>query len=360
MPIFPTNFSSLSSQLNLHAMPHATIKAFPRGVYAPINTFFLPDSQDLDIPTFKKHAVNIASTGVGLVALGSMGEAVHLDHAERNTIVKAAREALDENNLSSVPLIIGTAASSTRETIELTREAAEAGADYAMVISPGYFVGALSKDALKAYFVEVAAASPIPVIIYNYPGASAGIDLDTDTIIGSEWRHGSKPPEQGLHETDSLVNITTTVVNASPNIVGIKLTCGSVGKLTRLVNFRPDFLVLGGFVDFLCPSMLLNGAGCITGLGNVAPKSCMKLFNLTQSGLNGSAKDLAAAKELQVIVSNGDWTMCKVGIAGTKYVLDKLHGYGGVPRRPILPYSGDGEKLLADLKPLLDYENSLP
>ncbi|SCZ98679.1 BZ3500_MvSof-1268-A1-R1_Chr3-1g05544 [Microbotryum saponariae] len=342
-------------------MPHATIKSFPRGVYAPLNTFFLPDSQDLDIPTFKKHAVNIASAGVGLVALGSMGEAVHLDHAERNTIVKAAREALDENNLSSVPLIIGTAASSTRETIELTREAAEAGADYAMVISPGqclsrvqspllsdadkgrlslcctcsgYFVGALSKDALKTYFAEVAAASPIPIIIYNYPGSSAGIDLDTDTIIA--------------------------MAKDSPNIVGIKLTCGSVGKLTRLVNLRPDFLVLGGFVDFLAPAMLLNGAGCITGLGNVAPKSCMKLFNLTQSGLNGSAKDLAAAKELQVIVSNGDWTMCKVGIAGSKYVLSKLHGYGGEPRRPILPFSGDGEKLLADLKPLLDYENSLP
>ncbi|KDE08350.1 hypothetical protein MVLG_01390 [Microbotryum lychnidis-dioicae p1A1 Lamole] len=315
-------------------MPHATTKSFLRGVYAPLNTFFLPDSQDLDIPTFKKHAVNIASAGVGLVALGSMGEAVHLDHTERNTIVKAAREALDENNLSSVPLIIGTAASSTRETIELTREAAEAGADYAMVISPGYFVGALSKDALKTYFAEVAAASPIPIIIYNYPGASAGIDLDTDTIIA--------------------------MAKGSPNIVGIKLTCGSVGKLTRLVNLRPDFLVLGGFVDFLAPAMLLNGAGCITGLGNVAPKSCMKLFNLTESGLNGSAKDLAAAKELQVIVSNGDWTMCKVGIAGSKYVLSKLHGYGGEPRRPILPFSGDGEKLLADLKPLLDYENSLP
>ncbi|SGY44477.1 BQ5605_C001g00163 [Microbotryum silenes-dioicae] len=315
-------------------MPHATTKSFPRGVYAPLNTFFLPDSQDLDIPTFKKHAGNIASAGVGLVALGSMGEAVHLDHTERNTIVKAAREALDENNLSSVPLIIGTAASSTRETIELTREAAEAGADYAMVISPGYFVGALSKDALKTYFAEVAAASPIPIIIYNYPGASAGIDLDTDTIIA--------------------------MAKGSPNIVGIKLTCGSVGKLTRLVNLRPDFLVLGGFVDFLAPAMLLNGAGCITGLGNVAPKSCMKLFNLTESGLNGSAKDLAAAKDLQVIVSNGDWTMCKVGIAGSKYVLSKLHGYGGEPRRPILPFSGDGEKLLADLKPLLDYENSLP
>lgn len=73
------------------------------------------------------------------------------------------REALDENNLSHIPLIAGTGALSTRETIELNREAAEAGATQAMVIAPGYFAGALNREALKEFFVEVAKESPIPV-----------------------------------------------------------------------------------------------------------------------------------------------------------------------------------------------------
>lgn len=64
--------------------------------------------------------------------------AVQLTHQERNQVVKAARSALDaDSSLSQVPLIAGTGASSTKETIELTKEAAEAGADFAMVISPG-------------------------------------------------------------------------------------------------------------------------------------------------------------------------------------------------------------------------------
>ncbi|GAA5908324.1 hypothetical protein JCM6882_006802 [Rhodosporidiobolus microsporus] len=309
----------------------------PAGVYAPVNTFFQGNKeQDLDIETFKKHVAYVAGAGVGIVALGSMGEAVHLSHSERNTLVTAAREALDADPaLSKIPLIVGTGASSTRETIELTREAAERGADFAMVISPGYFVGALPNAALKAFFVEVAEASPIPVLLYNYPGASAGIDMNSDLIAD--------------------------IAAAAPNIVGVKLTCGSVGKLTRLTTLREDFAVLGGFVDFLGPSLLANAAGGITGTANVAPKTCLKLYNETMAALSGSAS-ISSAASLQSIVSRADWALQKAGISGTKYALDQLRGYGGAPRRPILPYDtaeGKGEKLMQDLKEVLEVENSL-
>lgn len=96
-----------------------------------------------------------------------MGEAIHLSHAERTTLIKTARRALDEAGYTDVPIIAGTGAGSTRETIELSHEAAEAGADYAIVIASGYFAGALNPKALKAFFTEVAEKSPIPVIIYN-------------------------------------------------------------------------------------------------------------------------------------------------------------------------------------------------
>lgn len=98
-----------------------------------------------------------------------MGEAIHLSRAERRQLIIAARRALDRTGLPDVPLIVGTGGASTRETIELTNEAAAAGADYAIVIMSGYFAGALAgnKSAQKAFWTEVAEKSPIPVMIYN-------------------------------------------------------------------------------------------------------------------------------------------------------------------------------------------------
>jgi dihydrodipicolinate synthase/N-acetylneuraminate lyase len=98
-----------------------------------------------------------------------MGEAIHLSHAERVTLILTARETLDRAGLTHMPLIAGTGAGSTRETIELCEEAANAGADYAIVIASGYFAGALleNKKALKAFWSDVAENSPIPVMIYN-------------------------------------------------------------------------------------------------------------------------------------------------------------------------------------------------
>lgn len=120
-----------------------------------------------DVPTFETHLVRVATAGICPVIAGSMGEATHLSHAERVTLVRVARKALDVARCSNIPIIVGTGAGSTRETIELTHEAAAAGADYALVIASGYFAGALTKEALKAYWIEVSQKSSIPVMIYN-------------------------------------------------------------------------------------------------------------------------------------------------------------------------------------------------
>lgn len=98
-----------------------------------------------------------------------MGEAIHLSHSERAKLIRVARKVLDEASLIHVPIIAGTGAGSTRETIDLTLQAAAAGADYAIVIASGYFAGVLANDreALKAFWVEIADKSPIPVMIYN-------------------------------------------------------------------------------------------------------------------------------------------------------------------------------------------------
>ncbi|KAI8998647.1 dihydrodipicolinate synthetase [Trametes punicea] len=265
-----------------------------------------------------------------------MGEAHHLTPAERVTLIKTVRQALDEAGFTSVPIIAGTGSGSTRETIQLSVEAAQAGADYAIVICSGYYAGALAGDkkALKAYWAEVSEKSPIPVIIYNYPGASGGIDLDSDLI--------------------------TELAVESPNIAGVKLTCGNVGKLTRITETVSDpsfatlhprknpyapFLVLGGFTDFVLPSAFVEAHGAITGLANVAPYAVAKLYELSEK----SKKDvslLPEAQRLQGIIARADFTIAKTSIAGTKFLLEKLYGYGGNPRRPLPPIEADAAAAL--------------
>ncbi|KAG8806217.1 hypothetical protein FRC19_007408, partial [Serendipita sp. 401] len=78
------------------------------GVWAPIPTFFLPNSQDLDIPTLKKHVIHIAHANIGILLCGSMGEAHHLSPEERILVITSAREALDSAGLHSIPIIAGT------------------------------------------------------------------------------------------------------------------------------------------------------------------------------------------------------------------------------------------------------------
>lgn len=100
-----------------------------------------------------------------------MGEAHHLSHEERSTLILTARKALDDEGLSNVPIVAGCGAGSTREVVQLCLEAADAGADAVIVIASGYYAGVLAgnKPALKAYWTEVAEKSPLPVMIYNCP-----------------------------------------------------------------------------------------------------------------------------------------------------------------------------------------------
>lgn len=111
--------------------------------------------------------MKLAKANVFPLIAGSMGEGVHLTHAERTALIQTGRRALDDAGFVDVPIVAGTGTGSTRETVELSKEAAAAGADVAIVITSGYFAGALGPKALKAFFVEVAEKSPIPVIVYN-------------------------------------------------------------------------------------------------------------------------------------------------------------------------------------------------
>lgn len=105
--------------------------------------------------------------------------ASHLMDNERTAVIKASREALDEAGFESVPLLVGTGGGSAKHTLKLAKEAKEAGADYSIVITPGYFAFAMAsnKAAIKGFFDQVLDNSALPVMIYNFPYVVYGLSF---------------------------------------------------------------------------------------------------------------------------------------------------------------------------------------
>ncbi|KAI1472849.1 dihydrodipicolinate synthase [Daldinia caldariorum] len=314
----PESHSSVGSFLESDSVEedfHMTRPLVP-GVYVPTLCFFDPETEDVDINTIARHAVRLAKAGVtGLATQGSNGEAVHLTHAERQLVTLATRKALNEAGFSHIPVIVGCGAQSTRETIQYCREAWEAGGDYALVLPPSYYAPlfAPSYETIEQYFTTIADASPIPLIIYNFPGAVNGLDLSSDVII-----------KLAQH----------------PKIVGVKLTCGNTGKLNRVVAAtrsqskeynpdKPDFLVLAGSADFSIQSLIAGGHGILAGLANIAPKACIRTIELYRAGRHSEAQ------KMQEIVSRGDWTAIQGGVLSVKAGLQTWLGYGGFARSPL-------------------------
>lgn len=127
----------------------------PLGVYTPLVTFF-HDDESIDIPSTKAHIQRMAEGGVtGLVLQGSNGEAPHVTHDERTTIIRTARTHLDELGFTHVKLIVGCGAPSVRETLAYMTEAKEAGANFALVLPPAYWTAAMTPAVVEGFFSAV-------------------------------------------------------------------------------------------------------------------------------------------------------------------------------------------------------------
>lgn len=298
------------------------------GVYVPTLAFF-NDKEDVDISTTESHVARLAKTGIaGIVTHGSNGESVHLEREERIAITKATRRALDSVGRGDMPIIVGSGAQSTRETIRLCRDAARSGGDYALVLPPSYYGSLLNPDLLLSHFRAVADASPIPLVIYNFPAVAGGLDLTSDQIIA---------------------------LSKHANIVGTKLTCGNTGKLCRIAaGTKGNFITTGGSADFILQSLVAGGDGVVAGLANLAPKSCVQVMNLYLK------RDLAQAQKLQAIVARGDWMAIQCGFVGLKGALGVFEGYGGIPRRPcVAPEKGALTALSEQFREIIELEKSL-
>jgi 4-hydroxy-2-oxoglutarate aldolase len=246
----------------------------------------------------------------GYVILGSNGEAVYLSEREKERVLETARQAIPSDKL----MIAGTGCESTRQTIALTRQAARAGADAALVITPHFYGGKMTADSLVAHYHAVAEASSIPVVLYNVPKFTQ-LDLDAPTIARAAGH---------------------------PNIIGIKDSGGNVTKLGDIVRLTgTDFQVLAGSAGFLFAALTLGAVGGIVALANVAPQQAIDIYRLFKAGEWDEAADL----QRRMIPVNAAVT-ARFGVAGLKAAMDLLGYYGGPVRSPLLNLTeGEGQAL---------------
>jgi 4-hydroxy-2-oxoglutarate aldolase len=236
----------------------------------------------------------------GYVVLGSNGEVVYLTEEEKLRILETARCVIPSDKL----MIAGTGCESTRQTIALTRQAAQAGADAALLVTPHYFGGKMTPDSLVYHYRAVADASPIPLVLYNVPKFTH-VDMDAATIARAA-RH--------------------------PNVIGVKDSGGNITKLGDIVRLTgPDFQVLAGSAGFFFAGLTLGAMGGVLALANVAPQRCVDIYRLFRAGRWGEAAEL----QRQMIPVNAAVTV-RFGIAGLKAALDMLGYYGGPVRSPLL------------------------
>ena len=173
----------------------------PRGVFVPSPTFFLPSAASqqpaLDIPTQTAHTVHLTRSGItGIVLLGSTGEAIHLTRTERVDLVSGVRAGLDAAGFPDYPLMAGVLTSGgIDETLAWLSDYKRAGAQWGLVLAPGYFGGVACQENLEAWYRAVADQSELPILVYNYPGVTNGVVVLPETyraLAGHERIVGCK------------------------------------------------------------------------------------------------------------------------------------------------------------------------
>lgn len=289
-----------------------------RGVLLPFPTPF-DDREEVDAGAVRSNIVRWNGTGIkGYVALGSTGERVHLDERERAAVVEAARESTPDR----LAFVVGVGDESTRGTISEARRAARLGADALLVITPGFYRGALTAEALFKHFSSVADASPAPVILYSIP-QNTGVSV---------------APELAAR------------LAAHENVIGIKDSSGDVLNLAETLRLagpdREDFAVLTGHGGALYASLAAGARGAILAAGCAVPELCVEIFGAVAVG------DHARALSLQKLLSPlARAVTVGYGVGGLKAALD-LRGFsGGAVRAPL---EGPNEEARQEIARLLE------
>jgi len=240
----------------------------------------------------------------GIMCNGSTGEAASLLKEERKKVVQVT---VDEAK-GKLPVIAGTGVSGTRETIRLTEDARDAGADAAMIVTPFYLIP--NPEGVYAHYKRITESIDFPIVLYNIPP-------HTKTNIDPEL----------LGKLAKL-----------KNIVGIKDSSGNLGQFAEFIKNAGDKIaVLNGCDDLLFPAFMLGAPGAIVAVGNIAPELAVNIYN---SYLKGEFQECKKLNERLLPIARAI-SVERNFPAQVKEAIAILGRPSGPPRKPIVPLTGE-------------------
>jgi 4-hydroxy-tetrahydrodipicolinate synthase len=283
------------------------------GVLPALITPLTPDGDHVDVDGLARNIERLIQAGVGgLVPGGSTGEFTTLTAAERMTLAEATIDAA----AGRVPVVVGTGALSTAETIELSVHAERAGAAAVMIVPP--FYDPLGWRELLAHYTAVAERIAVPIMYYNLPAAT-GVRLDA-----AQFRE----------------------LRAAARVTSLKDTGGDAVAATELIQAGAGAPVLLNGWDTLTFAALAAGVRAVVwGMASILPEPCVALHRLLIDEV-----DLAAARELWARL----WPLCSFleshsYPAAVKAACALVGDAAGPVRGPLLPLAGDATDELREL-----------
>ena len=249
----------------------------------------------------------------GISVIGSQGEFFALEESERMRMIDLTVRTVH----GRVPVYAGTGGVSTRDSIRMTQAAEAMGADCALVITP-YFVQP-SQDELHAHYAAIAAATKLPVMLYN------------------------NPPRTQVN----ILPQTLARVMARENVVGIKDSSGDLTQSIEYVLTAPRRALLFSGRDTIALAMMVHGAdGMISPAANVFPKLMVRLHAAFRAG------DIVEAKRLSDMFAplRAAWALGSFPVVIKEAMT--LAGHSAGPARP--PIAPLPEAKRAELGKIVD------
>lgn len=258
----------------------------------------------------------IANSTDAIIVCGTTGESSTMDTNEHISAIKYCVEKVAKR----VPVIAGTGSNCTREAVNISKRAEEAGADGLLCVTPYY--NKCTQEGLYQYYKTISDAVSIPIIMYNIPGR-------TGTTI----------------QPETAVRIAKEV----ENVVAIKEASGNISAVAKLAALADGCLdIYSGNDDQVLPILSLGGKGVISVWSHIAPK---KVHDMVYAFLNG---DTATAIKLQLEAINVIGALfCEVNPIPVKAAMNMLGYNAGTVRAPLTEISDKNKEVLR--KALEDY-----
>ncbi len=338
------------------------------GIFPAITTPFYPDGR-LYLKKLEHNVDRYSRTPIaGMAVLGSTGETVMLTEAEQRDVLRVAVEVAAPEKV----LLAGVGHESAIDTLQWAEHAAKLNYDVALVRTPHFYRPQMKPENLLAFYRFVADRSPIPVLLYSVPPFTA-YDLpaevvaelaDHPNIIGIKESSGSIEKIADVVACTRHIRRTanaTEIFNAfngrmlvrdqqpSKELVSVAALAGSGSEQTSTSSVAPSkpaikpmrkkevgFQLVAGSAQKLLPSLQAGAPGAVLAFASAAPTACFEVYAAWKDG----DMELAELKQ-QRLLEPATRIAGQMGIPALKYALDLNGYYGGPPRLPLLPLTGE-------------------